>query len=96
VLAALKAKPYGRREGAGLDRYCARSASSGVRRDEETPPTPNKETGHLPRYQSRPSVLVIDNGGFRRKALHPFPLLRGPAAIDGERSAPDLRRLLRA
>ena len=38
VLAALKAKPSGRRGRAGLDRHCARPASNGARRDEETPP----------------------------------------------------------
>jgi len=42
VLAALKAKPCGRRRGAGLDRHCARAASQGARRDEETPPPPNQ------------------------------------------------------
>ena len=38
VLAALKAKPSGRRGRAGLDRHCARAASKGARRDEETLP----------------------------------------------------------
>jgi hypothetical protein len=37
-LAALKAKPCGRRWRAGLDRHCARAASKGARRDEETLP----------------------------------------------------------
>jgi hypothetical protein len=48
VLAALKAKPCGRRGRAGLDRHCARAASKMARRDEETLPPPNQETGHLP------------------------------------------------
>ena len=43
VLAALKAKPCGRRGRAGLDRHCARAASKGVRRDEETLPRRTKK-----------------------------------------------------
>jgi len=46
-LAALKAKPCGRRGSAGLDRRCAQAALKGARRDEETLPA-NQETGHLP------------------------------------------------
>jgi len=55
VLAALKAKPCGRRGRAGLDRRCAQAASSGARRDEETHPRRTKKpdiclatkSGHL-------------------------------------------------
>ena len=43
VLAALKAKPCGRRGRAGLDRRCARAASKGARRDEETHPRRTKK-----------------------------------------------------
>jgi hypothetical protein len=43
VLAALKAKPSGRRWRAGLDRHCARAASKGARRDEETHPRRTKK-----------------------------------------------------
>ena len=43
VLAALKAKPYGRRGRAGLDRHCARAAPKGARRDEETLPRRTKK-----------------------------------------------------
>jgi hypothetical protein len=43
VLAALKAKPSGRRGRAGLDRHCARAASKGARRDEETLPRRTKK-----------------------------------------------------
>jgi hypothetical protein len=42
-LAALKAKPCGRRWRAGLDRHCARAASKGARRDEETLPRRTKK-----------------------------------------------------
>src|SRR5271166_639739 len=65
VLAALKAKPCGRRCRAGLDRRSARAAPEVARRDEETLLPPNKETGHLPCYQIRTSVRVIDtHSGF--------------------------------
>ena len=37
VLAALKAKPCGRRGSAGLDRHCARAASEGARRNGRMP-----------------------------------------------------------
>ena len=43
VLAALKAKPSGRRWRAGRDRHCARAASKGARRDEETLPRQTKK-----------------------------------------------------
>ena len=43
VLAALKAKPCGRRWRAGLDRRCARAALKGARRDEETLPRRTKK-----------------------------------------------------
>ena len=43
VLAALKAKPCGRRGRAGLDRRCARVAPKGARRDEETHPRRTKK-----------------------------------------------------
>ena len=48
VLAALKAKPCGRRRGAGLDRRCAQAALKGARRDEETLPRRTKKPEHLP------------------------------------------------
>ena len=48
VLAALKAKPCRRRGGAGLDRRCARAASKGARRDEETPPRRTKKLDFCP------------------------------------------------
>ena len=48
VLAALKAKPSGRRGRAGLDRHCARAASEGARRDEETPPRRTKKLDFCP------------------------------------------------
>jgi hypothetical protein len=43
VLAAIKAKPCGRRGRAGLDRHCARAASKRARRDEETHPRRTKK-----------------------------------------------------
>ena len=52
VLAALKAKPSGRRRRAGLDRHCARAASKGARRDEET----------LPRRTKKPDICLPKPG----------------------------------
>ena len=43
VLAALKAKPCRAARGAGRDRHCARAASKGARRDEETLPRRTKK-----------------------------------------------------
>jgi hypothetical protein len=43
VLAALKAKPSGRRGRAGLDRHSAQAASKAARRDEETHPRRTKK-----------------------------------------------------
>ena len=43
VLAALKAKPSGRRWRTGLDRHCARAAPKGACRDEETHPRRTKK-----------------------------------------------------
>ena len=43
VLAALKAKPYGRRCAPALTANCARAASKGARRDEETLPRRTKK-----------------------------------------------------
>lgn len=43
VLAALKAKPCRAARRAGLDRRCARAASKGARRDEETLPRRTKK-----------------------------------------------------
>ncbi len=58
VLAALKAKPCGRRGRAGLDRHCARAASKGARRDEETLPPPNQETGHSHAKSGQPCLSL--------------------------------------
>ncbi len=69
VLAALKAKPCGRRWRAGLDRRSARAVPESARRDEETHPPLNQETGHLPCYQIRTSVRVIDTAVTAFKSL---------------------------
>ena len=61
VLAALKAKPCGRRGGAGLDRLCAQTALKGARRDEETLPAEPRNRTFA--YQIRASVLVTDSNG---------------------------------
>jgi len=58
-LAALKAKPCGRRGSAGLDRRCAQAALKGARRDEET--LPAEPTNRTFAYQIRASVLVTDS-----------------------------------
>ena len=44
VLAALKAKPCGRRRSAGLDRRCARAGYAGGTPGRRNAPPPNKET----------------------------------------------------
>jgi hypothetical protein len=53
VLAALKAKPCGRRFSAGLDRRCARAKLEKARRDEET----------LPRRTKKPDISSATKSG---------------------------------
>ena len=63
VLAALKAKPCGRRGRAGLDRHCARAASEGARRDEETLP---RRTKKLDFYLPNPRSFACHSQHWRR------------------------------